>query len=171
MWFFEENDPFICFLNFIRNVFLFIVFITVIILNRLIEEACLPSSEENFTAVKLRQQTLPIDKREIGNAAIPGERRIHTSSSAPKSITFSRLNIYSWGYILTQQRHILFIWAFVHICCELYKGWDLFLKTASYPINMVSWIQWKIKIIKFIFVIQKLLKRKKWLNNYCSFLY
>ena len=37
------------------------------------EGACLPSSEENFPpAVKLRPQTPPIDKREIGDAAIPG---------------------------------------------------------------------------------------------------
>ena len=36
-----------------------------------------------FPAIKLRPQTPPIDKREIGDAAIPGERRIHTSSSAP----------------------------------------------------------------------------------------
>ena len=36
-----------------------------------------------FPAVKLRPQTPPIDKREIGDAAIPGERRIHTSPSAP----------------------------------------------------------------------------------------
>ena len=33
--------------------------------------------------VKLRPQTPPIDKREIGDAVIPGERRIHTSPSAP----------------------------------------------------------------------------------------
>ena len=32
-------------------------------------------------AVKLRPQTLPIDKREIGDGAIPGERRIQTSPS------------------------------------------------------------------------------------------
>ena len=36
-----------------------------------------------FPAVKLRPQTPPIDKREIGDAAIPGEHRIHTSPSAP----------------------------------------------------------------------------------------
>ena len=36
-----------------------------------------------FPSVKLRPQTPPIDKREIGDAAIPGERRIHTSLSAP----------------------------------------------------------------------------------------
>ena len=36
-----------------------------------------------FSAVKLRPQTPPIDKREIGDAAIPGERRIHTSRSTP----------------------------------------------------------------------------------------
>ena len=36
-----------------------------------------------FPAVKLRPLTPPIDKREIGDAAIPGERRIHTSPSAP----------------------------------------------------------------------------------------
>ena len=36
-----------------------------------------------FPAVKLRPQTPPIDKREIGDAAIPGERRIHTSPAAP----------------------------------------------------------------------------------------
>ena len=36
-----------------------------------------------FPAVKLGPQTPPIDKREIGDAAIPGERRIHTSHSAP----------------------------------------------------------------------------------------
>ena len=35
-------------------------------------EACLPSSEEIFPAVKLRPQNPPIDKREIGDAAIPG---------------------------------------------------------------------------------------------------
>ena len=36
-----------------------------------------------FPAVKIRPQTPPIDKREIGDAAIPGERRIHTSPSSP----------------------------------------------------------------------------------------
>ena len=36
-----------------------------------------------FPAVKLRLQTPLIDKREIGNAAIPGERRIYTSPSPP----------------------------------------------------------------------------------------
>ena len=36
-----------------------------------------------FPAVELRPQTPPIDKREIGDAAIPEERRIHTSPSAP----------------------------------------------------------------------------------------
>ena len=36
-----------------------------------------------FPAVKLRPQTPPIDKREIGDAAIPGERRIHTSLIPP----------------------------------------------------------------------------------------
>ena len=36
-----------------------------------------------FPAVKLRPQTPPIDKREIGVAAIPGNRRIYTSPSAP----------------------------------------------------------------------------------------
>ena len=36
-----------------------------------------------FPAVKLRPQIPPIDKREIGDAAIPGERRIHTSPSDP----------------------------------------------------------------------------------------
>ena len=36
-----------------------------------------------FPAVELRPQTPPTDKREIGDAAIPGERRIHTSPSAP----------------------------------------------------------------------------------------
>ena len=35
-----------------------------------------------FPAVKLRPQTPPIDEREIGDAAIPRERRIHTSPSA-----------------------------------------------------------------------------------------
>ena len=35
-----------------------------------------------FAAVKLRPQTPPIDKREIGDIAVPGERRIHTSPSA-----------------------------------------------------------------------------------------
>ena len=38
-----------------------------------------------FPAVKLRPQTPLIDKREIGDAAIPGKRRIHTSTSAPLS--------------------------------------------------------------------------------------
>ena len=42
----------------------------------------MPSSEENFPAVKLRPQTPPIVKRELGDAAIPGERRIHTSPLA-----------------------------------------------------------------------------------------
>ena len=32
---------------------------------------------------KLRPQTLLMDKREIGDAVIPGERRIHTSPSVP----------------------------------------------------------------------------------------
>ena len=36
-----------------------------------------------FPAVKLRPQTPPIDKREIGDAAIPEERRIYTSPTAP----------------------------------------------------------------------------------------
>ena len=36
-----------------------------------------------FPAVKLRPQTPPMDKREIGNAAIPGELRMHTFPSAP----------------------------------------------------------------------------------------
>ena len=36
-----------------------------------------------FPAVKLRLQTPPIDKGETGDAAFPGERRIHTSPSAP----------------------------------------------------------------------------------------
>ena len=36
-----------------------------------------------FPAVKLRPQTPPIDKREIGDAAIGGERRTHTPPSAP----------------------------------------------------------------------------------------
>ena len=35
-----------------------------------------------FPAVKLRTQTPPIDKREIGDAAIPGERRTYSSPSA-----------------------------------------------------------------------------------------
>ena len=39
----------------------------------------MPSSEENF--VKHRPQTPSINKREIGDAAIRGERRIHTFSS------------------------------------------------------------------------------------------
>ena len=44
----------------------------------------MPSSEENFPRrVELRPQTPPMDKREIGDVAIPGERRIHTSPSAP----------------------------------------------------------------------------------------
>ena len=44
----------------------------------------MPSSEENFPrrAVQLRPQTTPIDKREIGDAAFPWERRIHISPSA-----------------------------------------------------------------------------------------
>ena len=37
-----------------------------------------------FPAVKLLTQTSPIDKREIGDAAIPGERRIRTSPSPSK---------------------------------------------------------------------------------------
>ena len=41
------------------------------------------SSEENFPPIKLRPQTLPIDKREIGDTAIPGDGRIHNSPSAP----------------------------------------------------------------------------------------
>ena len=45
------------------------------------EHVCLPV-KRIFPAVKLRPQTPPIDKREIGDAAIPGERRIHTSPSA-----------------------------------------------------------------------------------------
>ena len=36
-----------------------------------------------FPAVKHRLQTSLIDKREIGDAAIPGGRRIHTSPSPP----------------------------------------------------------------------------------------
>ena len=43
-----------------------------------------------FPAVKLRLQTLPIDKREIRDAAIPGEHRIHTSSSAPGPLANER---------------------------------------------------------------------------------
>ena len=46
------------------------------------EYVCL-SVKRIFPAVKLRPQTPPTDKREIGDAAIPGERRIHTSPSAP----------------------------------------------------------------------------------------
>ena len=45
-----------------------------------------PPVKRIFPAVKLRPQTPPIediDKREIGDAAIPGECRIHTSPSAP----------------------------------------------------------------------------------------
>ena len=36
-----------------------------------------------FPAVKLRPQTTPVEKREIGDAAIPMERRIHTSQRPP----------------------------------------------------------------------------------------
>ena len=50
--------------------------------NKLREHVCLPV-KRIFPAVKLRPQTPPIEKREIGDAAIPGERRIHTSLSAP----------------------------------------------------------------------------------------
>ena len=39
--------------------------------------------KRTFPAVKYHPQTPPIDKREIGDAAIPGERRIHTSHWAP----------------------------------------------------------------------------------------
>ena len=47
------------------------------------EGACLPSSEEKFSpAVKLRPQIFPKDKREIGDAAISEECRMHTSPSA-----------------------------------------------------------------------------------------
>ena len=49
---------------------------------KLREHVCLPG-KRIFPAIKLRPQTPPIDKRELGDAAIPGERRIHTSSSAP----------------------------------------------------------------------------------------
>ena len=45
------------------------------------EHVCLPV-KRIFPAVKLRPQTPPIDKREIGHAAIPDERRIHISPSA-----------------------------------------------------------------------------------------
>ena len=34
-----------------------------------------------FPAVKLRPHSPPIDKREIGDAAVPGERTMHTSPS------------------------------------------------------------------------------------------
>ena len=57
------------------------------------EHICLPV-KRIFPAVKLRPQTPPIDKREIGDAAIPGESRIHTSPSA------SIHNIYSVIYII-----------------------------------------------------------------------
>ena len=40
------------------------------------EHVCLPV-KRIFPAVKLRPQTPPLDKKEIGDAAIPGERRIH----------------------------------------------------------------------------------------------
>ena len=36
-----------------------------------------------FPAVKLRPQTRPIEKREIGDTAIPGEGRIYTSPPDP----------------------------------------------------------------------------------------
>ena len=45
------------------------------------EHVCLPV-KRIFPAVKLCPQTPPIDKKEIGDATIPGERRIHTSPSA-----------------------------------------------------------------------------------------
>ena len=52
--------------------------------------------------------------------------------------------IHSWGYFMTQQQQFFnFTRAFVHICWELFQGWDLFTKTASYHINMVSWLHWK----------------------------
>ena len=52
------------------------------------KQVCLPV-KRIFPAVKLRPQTPrpPIDKREIGDAAIGGERRIHTSPSPPPPST------------------------------------------------------------------------------------
>ena len=46
------------------------------------QHVCLPV-KKIFLAVMLRPQTPHIDKREIRDAAIHGERRIHTSPSAP----------------------------------------------------------------------------------------
>ena len=41
---------------------------------------------EFSTTVELHPETPPIDKRVIGNAAIPGERRIHTTPSPPPQL-------------------------------------------------------------------------------------
>ena len=60
----------------------------VIILNRGIMFAIL--EKRIFPAVKLSPQTPPIDKREIEDAAIPGERRIYTSPSAQKTRAISQ---------------------------------------------------------------------------------
>ena len=57
------------------------VILRVIILNR--GSMALLPVKKIFPAVKLRPQTSHIDKREIGDAAIPGEIKIHTSPSAP----------------------------------------------------------------------------------------
>ena len=57
------------------------------------EHVCLPV-KRIFPAVKLRPQTPPIDKRKIRDAAIPGKRRMHTSSSALQIFTFHGPNIY-----------------------------------------------------------------------------
>ena len=70
-----------------------------------------------FPAVKLRPQTPPIDKREIGDAVILGERRIHTSPSAPVPLTRA---ISQWERSL-EWRHAVTLYILVgKICITLF---------------------------------------------------
>ena len=47
------------------------------------EHVCLLVRRIIFSAIKPLPKTRPIDKREIGDAVIPGKCRIHTSPLAP----------------------------------------------------------------------------------------
>ena len=82
-----------------------------------------------FPAVKLRPQTLPIHNREIGDAAIHGERRIHASPSGlsppPPTRAISQwARSLEWRHVVTLHTAIgkkcVTFFPFSYEACSLY---------------------------------------------------